>query len=35
VALGAVALRRHRVEGGVVVTVVGLAALLAALPPPR
>jgi copper transport protein len=35
VALGAVAIRRHRLEGGVVVTIVGLAALLAALPPPR
>ncbi len=35
VALGAVTLRRHRIEGGVVVMIVGLAALLAALPPPR
>jgi copper transport protein len=34
-ALGAALLRRHRVEGGIVVVVVGLAALLAALPPPR
>jgi copper transport protein len=34
-ALGAVALRRHRVEAGMVLTIVGLAALLAALPPPR
>ncbi len=34
-ALGAVVLRRHRVEAGVVLAIVGLAALLAALPPPR
>jgi copper transport protein len=35
VALGAAVLRRHRVEGGMVLVIVGLAALVAALPPPR
>ena len=35
VALGAVVLRRRRMEGGVMLAIVGLAALLAALPPPR
>jgi copper transport protein len=35
VALGAVALRRQRLEAGMVVTIVALAALLASLPPPR